>query len=92
MAKLKVVILVILAIVLVDFAMENSQLVPMIKLFKHQVGEVPTYLLTYASLGLGLLIGWAAHGLRIRRKRREAEVAAALAQQQQQESQTGHGG
>jgi uncharacterized integral membrane protein len=92
MAKLKAVILVILAIVLVDFAMENLQPVPLIKLFKHPLGEVPTYLLAYSSLGLGLLIGWVAHGLRIRRKRREAEVAAASAQQQQQESQTGQGG
>ena len=92
MAKLKAVILVILAMVLVDFAVENAQPVPVIKLFKFPLGEAPTFLLTYISLAVGLVVGWVAHGLRIRRKRREAAAAAVLAQQQQQESQAGQGG
>jgi uncharacterized integral membrane protein len=89
MAKLKLAILIILAIVLVAFAVENAQPVPMIKLFKFPLGEIPTFLLTYISLALGLIIGWTAHGLRIRRKRREVQAALAASTQQGQESQAG---
>jgi uncharacterized integral membrane protein len=89
MAKLKLVILVILAIVLVDFAMENRQPVPELTLFKQQLATIPTYLLAYGSLVLGLVIGWTAHGLRIRRKRREAQATQAASAQQRQESQAG---
>jgi uncharacterized integral membrane protein len=88
MSKLKVLILVILAVVLGDFAWENSQTWLVIKLFKFQLGELPTFLLAYISLVLGLLIGWVGHGLRIRRKRQEAQAAAqAASAQQQQQSQ-----
>ena len=91
MSKLKVVLLIILAVVLADFAFENAQPAPAIKIFKFQLAELPTYLLVYLTLAVGVLIGWVAHGLRIRRKRREAQAAqAASAQQQQQESQAGH--
>ncbi len=88
MAKFKLVILIILAIVLIDFAVENGQPVPELKLFKQQLGVIPTYLLAYISLGVGLVVGWVAHGLRIRRKRREVQVALATSAQQGQESQT----
>ena len=91
MSKLKLVLLIILAGVLVDFALENAQLAPAIKLFKFQLGELPTYLLVYLTLVVGAVIGWVAHGLRIRRKRREAQ-AAPTASAQQQESQEGQGG
>ena len=87
MNKLKVVVLIILAVVLVDFAVENAQPALAFKLFKFQLAELPTYLLVYLSLVVGAVIGWVAHGLRIRRIRREAQAAkAASAQQQQQES------
>jgi uncharacterized integral membrane protein len=89
MAKPKLVILIILAIVLVVFAVENGQPVPELKLFKQQLGVIPTYLLVYISLALGLVIGWTAHGLRIRRKRREVQTAQAASAQQRQESQAG---
>jgi uncharacterized integral membrane protein len=89
MSKLKVVLLIILAVVLADFAFENSQPAPAIKLFKFQVGELPSFLLTYISLAVGVLIGWVAHGLRLRRKRREAQAAQAVSAQQQHESQAG---
>ena len=91
MSKLKLVLLIILAGVLVDFALENAQLAPAIKLFKFQLGELPTYLLVYLTLVVGVVIGWVAHGLRIRRKRREAQ-AAPTASAQQQEPQEGQGG
>ncbi|MHB9073575.1 MAG: hypothetical protein ACYC6G_08630 [Desulfobaccales bacterium] len=90
MAKLKLAILIILAIFLVIFAYENSSQTLTLILFKrHLVEKVPTYLLAYGSLALGLLIGWVAHGLRIRRKRREAQVAQAPSAQQRQEPQAG---
>jgi len=91
MSKLKVVLLIVLAVVLVDFAVENAQPAPAIKLFKFQLGELPSFLLTYLSLVVGVLIGWVAHGLRLRRKRREAQAAQAASAQQQQESQAGQG-
>jgi uncharacterized integral membrane protein len=93
MSKLKVGLLIILVVVLVDFAVENAQPPLAIKLFKFHLGEMPQFLLAYLSLALGLLIGWFAHGLRIRRKRRATQAAqAASAQQQQQEPQAGQGG
>ena len=91
MAKLKLAILIILAIVLVDFAVENGQPVPELKLFKFQLAVIPTYLLTYISLVFGLVIGWTAHGLRIRRKRREIQAAPAASAQQRQEPQASQG-
>jgi hypothetical protein len=91
MSKPKLVLLIILAGVLVDFAVENPQLAPAIKLFRFQLGELPTYLLVYLTLVVGGAMGWVSHGLRIRRKRREAQAAPA-ASAQQQESQEGQDG
>jgi uncharacterized integral membrane protein len=88
-SKLKMVLLIVLAVVLADFAFENAHPAPAIKLFKFQLGELPSFLLTYLSLAAGVVIGWVAHGLRIRRKRREAQAAQAASAQQQQESQAG---
>jgi uncharacterized integral membrane protein len=85
MSKLKLVWLIILAAVLVDFALENSQPSPMIKFFKFPLTELPTFLLVYLSLAVGLVLGWFAHAVRLRRKKREAQEAASA--QQQQESQ-----
>ncbi len=90
MAKLKLAFLIILAVVLVDFAWENAQPAPMLKLFKYSLTEIPAYLLAYSSLALGLAIGWVAHGLRIRRKRRVIQAAQAASTQQRQEAQEGH--
>ena len=88
MSKLKVVLLIILVVVLVDFAVENAQPALRFKLFKFQLGELPQFLVVYLSLTVGLVIGWVAHGLRIRRIRRGAQTSqAASAQQQQQEPQ-----
>ena len=89
MSKLKLVLLIIMAGVLVVFAYENRQPSLVIKLFNFQLGELPQFLVVYLSLVLGAAIGWVAHGLRIRRKRREAQVAKAASAQQQQESQAG---
>jgi len=89
MSKFKMVLLIILAVVLADFAFENAQPAPAIKLFKFQLGELPSSLLIYLSLAVGAVIGWVAHGLRLRRKRRGAQAAQAASAQQQQESQAG---
>ena len=80
MNKLKLVLLIILVAVLVDFAAENPLPRLELKLFKLSLGQVPTFLLAYISLALGLVMGWVGHVLRIRKKRRQA--AAVLAQQQ----------
>jgi uncharacterized integral membrane protein len=91
MRKIKVVLLIILAAVLVDFAYENRQPALVIKLFRFQLGELPQFLVIYISLAVGVVMGWVAHGLRIRRKRREAQ-AAPTGSAQQQEPQEGQGG
>lgn len=88
MSKFKAVLLIILAVVLADFAFENAEPAPAIKLFKFQLGELPSFLLIYLSLAVGMLIGWVAHGLRLRRKRREAQAALDISAQKQQEAQT----
>jgi uncharacterized integral membrane protein len=88
MSNLKVVFLIILAAVLVIFAIENSQPSPEIKFLKYQLGILPTFLLAYISLAVGLVVGWVTHGLRIRRKRQEAQAAVqAASTQNQQDSQ-----
>ena len=85
MSKLKTVLLIILVAVLVDFAVENPQPPPDLKLFKFVLGPVPTYLLAYLCLALGLVVGWTAHALRTSRKRRIAAAAAALASAQEKQ-------
>ncbi len=87
MTKFKVVLLLVLTVVLFDFALENPLPPPEIKFFKFTLGQVPTYLLAYISLAVGLLLGWFAHARRLRKKRRRA--AQALAQAQQAQNQQG---
>jgi len=86
MSKPKVVGLIILAVIVVDFALENSQPSPMITFFKFPLMELPTFILVYFGLAVGLVSGWVAHALRVRRKRREAlkaqETASAPPQQE----------
>jgi uncharacterized integral membrane protein len=83
MNKVKAAVLVILAVVLIAFAVENAQPSPVIKLFKFQLGELPTYLLVYVSLAAGIIIGWVAHALRLRQKQQEVQEAASTQQQQE---------
>jgi uncharacterized integral membrane protein len=84
MNKLKVVLLIILVAVLVDFAVENAQPAQALKLFKFQLGVLPQFLVVYVSLAVGMVIGWVVHGLEIRRKRRETQAALTASAQQQQ--------
>ncbi len=92
MTKLKMVVLIILAIVLADFAFENPQQLPVLKLFHFELGQLPIFLLAYLSLAVGLIVGWSTHALRARRKRRAAmAVEAASLQQQQQPPQSYQG-
>ncbi len=85
MSKFKTVILIILAGILVDFAVENAAPVE-IKLFKFVLGHVPIFLVAYLSLGLGLLVGWVCHARRLKRKRQAAAAQAAASAQENQES------
>lgn len=80
MNKFKLILLLILIVVLVDFALENPLPRLELKLFKMTLGQVPTFLLAYISLALGLVLGWFGHSLRIRKKKK---AAAALSQEQQ---------
>ncbi len=81
MNRLKTVLLIIIIVVLVDFALENPLPRLELKLFKFSLGQLPAFLLAYIGLALGLVLGWFGHALRVRKKRRQA--AAALAQQQE---------
>ncbi len=81
MSKLKVALLIVLAVILADLAIENTQPHPAIRFFKYELGHLPTYLLAYLSLGLGIVIGWTAHALRIRKKRRAAALASTQEEQ-----------
>jgi len=90
-AKVKAILFVILVILLVDFAFENTQPPPMVRLFKFDLGHPPTFLLTYLCLALGLTIGWLGHALRVRRKKREAAAALTAAEEQQKSQQAQEG-
>ena len=90
MNKVKLVLLIILLVVLADFAYENPLPRLELKLFRFSLGQLPTFLLAYAGLALGLVVGWVGHALRVRKKRRQADAAQALTQEQQaQKSQPG---
>ena len=80
------ILLLIVLVVLADLAWESKALPPQeLKLFTFTLGQIPTFLLAYISLFLGLLVGWVGHALRIRKKKRQA--AAILAQEQQAQAQ-----
>lgn len=80
MNKFKMILLLILIVVLVDFALENPLPRLELKLFRFNLVQMPTFLLAYISLALGLVLGWFGHLLRIRKKKK---AAAALSQEQQ---------
>jgi lysylphosphatidylglycerol synthetase-like protein (DUF2156 family) len=83
--KFKMILLLIVLVVLADFAWENITLPPAkLKLFTFTLGTVPTFLLAYIGFAVGWVLGWFGHVLRIRKKRRQA---ARLAQEQAQQAQ-----
>ncbi len=86
MNKVKLVLWIIVFLVLGDFAWENKVLQPQeLKLFTFTLGQIPSFLLAYICLTLGLTIGWLGHALRIRKKRKQA--AAVLSQEKQAQAQ-----
>ncbi len=88
MNKFKMILLLIVLVVLADFAWENRALPAQeFKLFTFTLGQIPTFLLAYIGLVIGWLVGWFGHMLRIRKKKRQA--AQALAQEQQAKEQQG---
>ncbi len=90
MNKFKMILLLIVLVVLGDFAWENLALPPAkLKLFTFTLGQVPTFLLAYIGLALGWVLGWFAHMLRVRKKRRQAAAAALAQEQQAQQAQPG---
>ncbi len=89
MNKLKTVLLVIVLVVLVDFALENPLPRLELKLFTFTLGGVPKFLLAFIGLALGWVVGWFGHLLRVRKKRRQAAAAALAQEQQTQQAQQG---
>ena len=75
MTKLKGLLLLLLAALLVDFAVENALPSPTLKLFRFDLGKLPTFLIVYGSLLIGFLGGWLEHALKIKRQKRAALLA-----------------
>ena len=82
MNKIKYLLLLLLGVLLVDFAVENALPGPTFKLFHFELGEVPIFLVVYVSLALGILIGWLIHFLRAKKKKRAASSTPEQAQSQ----------
>lgn len=83
MNKGKLLLLIILLVILVDFAVENQFPTGDLRLLKFTLGKAPTFLLAYGGLAVGLVAGWMAHVFRLRKKRRRAEQALAKEAQAQ---------
>ena len=79
MNKIKYLLLLLLGVLLVDFAVENALPGPTFKLFHF---ELPIFLVVYISLALGILIGWLIHFLRAKKKKRAASSTPEQAQSQ----------
>ncbi len=75
MTKLKGILLLLLGALLLDFALENAHTSPSFKLFKFELGNLPIFLVVYASLGLGFIGGWLGHAIKVRRRKRAAALA-----------------
>ena len=88
MSRFKTVLFVILIAILLDFALENRGLTQDLKLFRFTLGQAPTFLLAYASVAVGLVLGWVGHVFRVRNKRRWAARAPAQEEQAQPGPQT----
>ena len=88
MSRCKTVLFVILIAILLDFALENRGLTQDLKLFRITLGQAPTFLLAYASVAVGLVLGWVGHVFRVRNKLRRAAQAAAQEEQAQPGPQT----
>jgi len=87
-SRFKTVLFVILIAILLDFALENRGLTQDLKLFRLSLGQAPTFLLAYASVAVGLVLGWVGHVFRVRNKRRGAAQAPAQKEQAQPGPQT----
>jgi uncharacterized integral membrane protein len=82
-SRFKSVLFAILIAILLDFALENRGLTQDLKLFRFTLGQAPTFLLAYASVAVGLVLGWVGHVFRERNKRRRAARAPAQEEQAQ---------
>jgi uncharacterized integral membrane protein len=80
-SKFKTVLFVILIVILLDFALENHGWTQDLKLFRFTLGQLPTFLLAYASVAVGLVLGWVGHVFRVRNKRRWTARAAVQEEQ-----------
>lgn len=74
MTKIKALVFLLLGALLVDFALENALPSPPLKLVKFDLGKLPIFLIVYGSLLTGLLGGWLAHVLKVRKQKRAAAL------------------
>jgi len=75
MTKLKGLLLLLLGALVVDFAVENVLPSPNLKLFRFDLGKLPTFLIVYGSCAIGFLGGWLGHALKVKRQKRAALLA-----------------
>lgn len=78
MNKVKALFLLLLGVLLMDFAVENALPGNPLKLFGFELGRPPIFLLIYACLGLGFLGGWLAHALKVKKRKRAAAAGLAV--------------
>ncbi len=83
MNKFKMILLIIVVVVLVDFAWENSLASSEAQALQLHPGTDTHLSAGLYRPGLGLVVGWVGHALRVRKKRRQADAAQALSQEQQ---------
>ena len=76
MTKLKGLLLLVLGALIVDFAVENVLPSPTLRLFRFDLGELPIFIIIYASLIIGFLGGWLGHILKAKRQKRAASLSA----------------
>lgn len=75
MTKPKGLLLLLVGALLVDFAVENVLHSPNLKLFRFDLGKLPTFLIVYGSCAFGFLGGWLGHALKVKRQKRAALLA-----------------
>lgn len=76
MAKVKIFLLISIAILLTIFISENTVIAPPIKLFGQQLFQVHTSIIIVSSFVIGLICGWLGHFSWSRSRRKTAELAS----------------
>jgi uncharacterized integral membrane protein len=83
MTKAKGLLLLLVGVLLVDFAVENVLPSPTLKLFRFELGKLPIFLIVYGGLIIGFLGGWLSHALKVKKKKRAAALSVEKAESRQ---------